>query len=262
MSCSSSSKQEILCCRCFCMIDAVNAGHTKCLKHFLKTTLENPGGLYTDYTKPGNTDKTTLLHIACEKGFGDCARILLKDSRVRPNRVNERNKTALHTLCEMEFHRYDLSKIILLLLNTPTVSTLIREYLWSSDEYTKMPSADFLTCFYVYMYTRRSTFFEVNKTIFHRFLDIGDDVDVVFRLVCNHIYDQIDYGEDLVKMMLDSCKVSDETLMDVIGKVKEQQRGTGGIEKLIKIIGPTPEEQLLFWIQDYFENRIDMKEPE
>lgn len=111
---------ESYCCVCDNAIDACKHGHTKCLKIYLtdEETVKNLNELIFEKV-PDDEDNIkvyTLLHVACERGHGDCVKILLQYKNLKLNVFDDLHRSPLRLLCSNPNHR---EKIIKLLLEDP-----------------------------------------------------------------------------------------------------------------------------------------------
>lgn len=122
---------ESYCCVCTDAIDACINGHTKCLKIYLQT-VKNFNKLIEEEV-PDDDDtyikRHTLLHIACERGHGDCVKILLR--YMDPNVLDNWNRTPLVLLCLKPNNR---EKIIKLLLEDSRTDTNIFNDDWGKQK--------------------------------------------------------------------------------------------------------------------------------
>jgi hypothetical protein len=135
---ASEKSVKSYCCRCGDAEDACRNGHTICLKKYMQKKNFNPNGLYGHSCSGeiiggwGSTKlvmedffvSRTLLHIACQKGNGDCVNMLLNDERVDPNILNGDNETPLQMMCTRTFKKFNKDRIIKLLLRCPRVTNI------------------------------------------------------------------------------------------------------------------------------------------
>lgn len=212
--------KEPACCRCKSALHAVQRGHTKCLKYFLKTSTEDPNKnitieknikeewvsededgeqyMHTKITQNTIFVNATLLHLACKKGYGDCVTILLKDERVDPNKL-VCQQSALYMMCGRRYNiKFDSNRIILLLLKNPRVKV----------------GKSFLCYMSSYEYN-------VTENVLDAFLQKGEDIDIVFKSMC---YSPYNFNRTLehIKQMLLSHKVSETILWEIAEYLKNK----------------------------------------
>lgn len=234
------------CRRCNTSLQSVQRGHSKCLKYFLRV-IRDPNVIITveKWKKTGvmrsgeNGDfiqkrfvrmNTTLLHIACKKGYGDCVRILLNDDRIDPN-ILLGGESPLFMLCDMDDTKFDPSDIILLFLKNPRVEINLDE-----------PGSAFLRYVSRYKYT-------IDENVFEAFLKKEKCADLVFKKICCKGYNDGNTPY-YIKLLLSSNKVSEQMIYGVYKILKDKNERTTDCH-----------EERLTMIEGYISSLPVIKEP-
>jgi len=239
------------CCRCTNDEDTCKNGHTKCLKIFLEKNNPNREIKYTKQVTYEGDDyestkyiKTSLLHIACKKGNGDCVNILLKDEHIDPNILNDDEETPLQMICERKT-KFNKDIILMLLLQHPRVNI--------NGHHSKYSWSSLTTPFYSYIYNIVYFFecgSEYNLQIIKLFLernadmtDTKDGTKNIFELICcDH---NISITQDVIKLLLESGKVPQSFIKEVQNRFKTN---------LFK-------KNILKLINEWEDSALDIKEP-
>jgi ankyrin repeat protein len=258
MSSENINLKKLWCCRCSSDEDACRIGHTKCLKKFLRLGTSNPNRKIS-YNKQVVYDgddyestvcvETSLLHMGCKKGNGDCVAILLKDERVDPNILNGNDETPLQMIC-ISKTKFNKDPIIELLLQDPRVIVNTPKYKWPTKSISSSP-------FYCYVYYKSfcsELDDDYNLTIVKLFLEKGAQIvsdkdhyddssssyhENIFKTLC-YVSTKKNLCE-VIKLLLESGKVPKSS----VDNVKEKLR----MKSILKVI-------------DEWENSaLDIKEP-